>query len=68
MARGTDSLYIGGFAPKELAKRINDCQPKVILTATCGIEPKRIIPYIRNMPPFSLSLSLKVCPSYPSLA
>ncbi|KAI8327959.1 hypothetical protein BC941DRAFT_364249 [Chlamydoabsidia padenii] len=40
------SAVFGGFAPKELAKRIDDCQPKVILTASCGIEPKRIIPYI----------------------
>ncbi|KAG1458853.1 hypothetical protein G6F56_006296 [Rhizopus delemar] len=35
----------GGFAPKELAKRITMAQPKVILTASCGIEPKRVIAY-----------------------
>ncbi|KAI9481539.1 MAG: hypothetical protein EXX96DRAFT_567092 [Benjaminiella poitrasii] len=39
------TVVFGGFAPKELAKRIDDCQPKLILTASCGIEPKRIIPY-----------------------
>ncbi|KAI8379017.1 AMP-dependent synthetase and ligase [Blakeslea trispora] len=39
------SVVFGGFAPKELAKRIDDCKPKVILTASCGIEPKRVIPY-----------------------
>ncbi|RCH89218.1 hypothetical protein CU098_005269 [Rhizopus stolonifer] len=39
------SVVFGGFAPKELAKRIDDCKPKIVLTASCGIEPKRIIPY-----------------------
>ena len=39
---------IGGFAPKELAKRIDDAKPKVLVTASCGIEPKRVIPYKRK--------------------
>ncbi|CAO0792095.1 unnamed protein product [Mucor circinelloides] len=39
------SVVFGGFAPKELAKRIDDCKPKIVLTASCGIEPKRTIPY-----------------------
>ncbi|KAF7723194.1 hypothetical protein EC973_002269 [Apophysomyces ossiformis] len=39
------SVVFGGFAPKELAKRIDDSKPKVVLTASCGIEPKRVIPY-----------------------
>ncbi|KAJ3015330.1 hypothetical protein HKX48_004669 [Thoreauomyces humboldtii] len=39
------SVVFGGFAPKELAKRIEDCHPRVIVTATCGIEPKRIFKY-----------------------
>ncbi|KAL0087857.1 hypothetical protein J3Q64DRAFT_1734873 [Phycomyces blakesleeanus] len=38
-------VVFGGFAPKELAKRIDACAPKIILTASCGIEPKRSIPY-----------------------
>jgi len=38
-------LISGGFAPKELAKRIEDCKPKVIVIASCGIEPKRVIEY-----------------------
>lgn len=42
------SVVFGGFAPKELAKRIDDCQPKVVLTASCGIEPKRVIAYKRK--------------------
>lgn len=39
------SVVFGGFAPKELAVRINDASPKVILSASCGIEVQRIIPY-----------------------
>ena len=39
------SVVFGGFAPKELATRIDDAKPKVILTASCGIEPSRIIAY-----------------------
>jgi propionyl-CoA synthetase len=39
------SVVFGGFASKELATRINDAAPKLILTASCGLEPKRIVPY-----------------------
>ncbi len=39
------SVVFGGFASNELAVRINDCQPKVIVSASCGIEPGRIIEY-----------------------
>jgi propionyl-CoA synthetase len=39
------SVVFGGFAPKELTTRINDAAPKLILTASCGLEPKRILPY-----------------------
>jgi propionyl-CoA synthetase len=39
------SVVFGGFAPKELATRINDCKPKVILSASCGIEVSRVVPY-----------------------
>jgi propionyl-CoA synthetase len=39
------SVVFGGFAPRELAIRINDAQPKVILTASCGIEGQKLIPY-----------------------
>ena len=39
------SVVFGGFAPKELATRINDCKPKLILSASCGIEGARVIPY-----------------------
>jgi propionyl-CoA synthetase len=39
------SVVFGGFAAAELAKRIEDATPRVILTASCGIEPGRIIAY-----------------------
>jgi propionyl-CoA synthetase len=39
------SVVFGGFAPPELATRINDAKPKAILTASCGIEPGRVIAY-----------------------
>jgi len=39
------SVVFGGFAPHELAIRIDDARPKVVLTASCGIEVDRIIPY-----------------------
>ncbi|MGY0392235.1 acetate--CoA ligase [Bizionia sp. KMM 8389] len=39
------SVVFGGFAPHELAIRIDDCKPKAIITASNGVEIKRIIPY-----------------------
>jgi propionyl-CoA synthetase len=39
------SVVFGGFAASELATRINDAKPKVILSASCGIEASRVIPY-----------------------
>lgn len=39
------SVVFGGFAANELATRIDDAQPKVILSASCGIEPTRTIAY-----------------------
>ena len=39
------SVVFGGFAPKELAARIDDAKPKLILSASCGIEVNRVIPY-----------------------
>ena len=41
----THSVVFGGFAPHELAIRIDDCKPKVILTASSGIEIDRLIAY-----------------------
>ena len=39
------SVVFGGFAPAELATRINDAEPKAIVSASCGIEPTRVIEY-----------------------
>ena len=39
------SVVFGGFASKELATRLNDAKPVVILTASCGIEPGRVVKY-----------------------
>ena len=39
------SVVFGGFAPKELAARIEDARPKLILSASCGIEVGRVVPY-----------------------
>ena len=39
------SVVFGGFAPNELAKRIDDARPKLILSASCGIEVNRVVPY-----------------------
>ncbi|MEZ7864269.1 MAG: propionyl-CoA synthetase [Rhodospirillales bacterium] len=40
------SVVFGGFAANELAVRIDDATPKVIISATCGIEVNRTIPYM----------------------
>lgn len=39
------SVVFGGFAPAELAARIEDAEPKVVVSASCGIEPTRTIAY-----------------------
>ncbi len=39
------SVVFGGFAPQELAVRIDDAKPKVIVSASCGIEVARVIEY-----------------------
>ncbi len=39
------SVVFGGFAARELATRIDDAKPKVIVSASCGIEPTRIVEY-----------------------
>jgi propionyl-CoA synthetase len=39
------SVVFGGFAAKELATRIDDAKPKAVLSASCGIEGARVIPY-----------------------
>ncbi len=39
------SVVFGGFAPNELATRIDDAKPKAIISASCGIEPNRVVKY-----------------------
>ncbi|KAJ1950007.1 hypothetical protein EC988_004550 [Linderina pennispora] len=56
------SVVFGGFASNELAKRIEDCQPKVILASSCGVENKdKIVPY----KPL-LDGALEICRSRPA--
>ncbi|MDJ0628400.1 MAG: propionyl-CoA synthetase [Rhodobacter sp.] len=60
------SVVFGGFASNELAVRIDDAQPKAILSASCGIEPGRVVEYkplldgaiemARHKPDFTLIL------------
>jgi propionyl-CoA synthetase len=39
------SVVFGGFASKELATRIDDARPKMVISASCGLEPGRVVPY-----------------------
>ncbi|MCJ8519837.1 propionyl-CoA synthetase [Pseudorhizobium tarimense] len=39
------SVVFGGFAAHELATRIDDCGAKVVISASCGLEPGRVVPY-----------------------
>ena len=39
------SVVFGGFASNELATRIDDAQPKIVLAASCGLEPNRVVEY-----------------------
>ncbi len=39
------SVVFGGFAAPELALRIDDCRPRAVIAASCGVEPARIVPY-----------------------
>ena len=43
------SVVFGGFAAKELAIRIRHTEPKVIISASCGIEPGKIVKYKPNV-------------------
>jgi propionyl-CoA synthetase len=39
------SVVFGGFASNELAKRLDDAKPKVVVSASCGVEPGRVVAY-----------------------
>jgi propionyl-CoA synthetase len=58
------SVVFGGFAAKELAARITDAGPKVVISASCGIEGKRIIPYL---PLLNQALDLAAEPDLPRI-
>ena len=55
------SVVFGGFASAELAKRIEDAQPALVLTASCGLEPGRTVPY-KPLLDAALSLASHVVP------
>lgn len=67
------SVVFGGFASNELAVRIDDATPKVVVTATCGIEPNRIVEYqpllnqamelASHQPAASIVLERSECPA-----
>jgi propionyl-CoA synthetase len=40
------SVVFGGFAAKELANRIDNCKPKLIITASCGFEANKVVKYV----------------------
>lgn len=39
------SVVFGGFSARELAGRISDCRPSLIVSASCGLEPNKIVDY-----------------------
>jgi len=53
------SVVFGGFAAEQLAKRIDDAEPKVVLSASCGIEGSRVLPY---KPLLDAAIELSSCP------
>ncbi len=58
------SVVFGGFAPHELAVRIDDAAPRVVVTASCGIEPTRTIAY-KPMLDKALELAAPCCSARP---
>ena len=57
----TVAAVFGGFASKELAKRIEDAEPAAILSASCGLEPTRVIDY-KSIIDDALEISKKKAP------
>ena len=55
------SVVFGGFAPGELAVRIDDATPKVIIAASCGIEPGRVVEY-KPLLDEAIALATADCP------
>lgn len=57
----THSVVFGGFSAKELANRIDDCLPKMIITSSSGIEPGKVIKYVPI-----IEEALKLCVKLPN--
>ncbi|NNK99917.1 MAG: propionyl-CoA synthetase [Xanthomonadales bacterium] len=58
------SVVFGGFAAKELATRVVDASPKLVISASCGIEGKKVIPYL---PLLDEALELAGVPDLPRI-
>ena len=58
------SVVFGGFAANELAARVIDAEPKVVISASCGIEGARVIPYL---PLLDKALELASVPDLPRI-
>ena len=39
------SVVFGGFSAKELASRITDCSPSLVVCGSCGLEPNKVVDY-----------------------
>ena len=59
------SVLFGGFAAAELAARIADAQPKVIVSASCGLEPGRVVAYKPLLDMAAIALSWEAATSPP---
>jgi len=57
-------VVFGGFAARELATRVVDASPKLIVSASCGIEGKRVIPYL---PLLEEALAIAKVPDLPRI-
>jgi propionyl-CoA synthetase len=67
------SVVFGGFAAHELATRIDDARPRVVLAASCGVEVNRVIPYkplldaaiaeAKSKPEACVVLQRRMCPA-----
>lgn len=61
------SVVFGGFAAKELANRIDDCSPKLLVIASCGIEPGKNILYVPIVEEAITFCKIKSAASIPKL-
>lgn len=57
-------VIFGGFAPQELASRLEHATPRVVVTASCGIEGQRIVEYKPNSTELSKSPAISLRPAW----